>query len=280
MSTDIGQSEWSSDRGAKWREQLPLMEAMLGVFDPVLIDALDLQENMRIAEIGCGGGGTSLAIAAHAPAGCTVCGFDISPDLIDAARARVSGENGSVSFELADAGRLSPPAEPYDRLVSRFGVMFFDDAPSAFANLHRQLKPGGRIAFAVWASPMDNPWMTGLLVAASEFIEIERPAPDTPGPFRYGDAALLTGLLEGAGFTDLAVQDWRGSISLGGGMSPEDAAAFALDSFSIGEQVREKGADIAQQVCDRLAGIFAENLVEDVVSMPARVHIVTGATQA
>ena len=42
--------------------------------------------------------------------------------------------------------------------MSRFGVMFFADAPTAFANLARALRPGGRLAVLVWQRAADNEW--------------------------------------------------------------------------------------------------------------------------
>jgi len=256
------------------------MEAMLSDLNPVLIDALDLSRPARIADIGCGGGGTSLAIAAAAPQGSVVHGYDISPDLIAAAQERILSQDGSLDFILADAAQLDAPDLAYDRLVSRFGVMFFDDAPSAFANLLSQLKPGGRFAFAVWGKPQDNPWMTALLAAASDLIEIERPAPDSPGPFRYGDAEQFVSVLNQAGFTDLGVEEWDGSIRLGGGMTSAEAAQFALESFSIGDQIAAQGPDIAAKARDRLADIYAGHLDDGAVSMPAHVHIVSGGRHA
>ena len=80
-----------------------------------------------------------------------VHGFDISPALIELARARKRSDERAIAFEIADMTTATAPEEPYDRLASRFGIMFFDDPPAAFANLVRWLAPGGRFAFAVWA---------------------------------------------------------------------------------------------------------------------------------
>jgi SAM-dependent methyltransferase len=176
-------SDWAAARGEKWLAQLASMEAMLAPVDAPLIEALQLDAPFRIADIGCGGGGTTLAIARQAQAGSAVHGFDISPALIEAARARASGDK-PIAFSLADVGTARAPQPPYDRLVSRFGIMFYDDPPSAFAKLARWLSPGGRFAFAVWALPADNPWMTSVREAAAEAIDVPPPDPEAPGPFR------------------------------------------------------------------------------------------------
>ena len=120
---------WAETRGAAWRDQLDPMEAMLAPIDAPLIAALDLTGRLRIAEIGAGGGATTRAIATAAAKGSTIEGFDISPDLIEAARARA----GDIAhFTLADVADFRP-MERFDRLVSRFGVMFFETPEHALA---------------------------------------------------------------------------------------------------------------------------------------------------
>ena len=173
---------WAETRGAKWRDQLDPMEAMLAPIDVPLIEALKLFEPLRIAEIGAGGGATTRAIAAVAPPGSTIEGFDISPELIDAARVRA----GSVArFTLADAAAFRP-AEQFDRLASRFGVMFFEAPEQAFANLLQWLRPGGTLAFAVWGPGKGVAFMARVQEAVAAVIDLPQPEPDSPGPCRYG----------------------------------------------------------------------------------------------
>jgi|SRR5471030_668066 ubiquinone/menaquinone biosynthesis C-methylase UbiE len=71
----------------------------------------------------------------RAPANTIVHGFDISPTLIEVARARTLPDERSIAFKVANIAMAPAPEEPYDRLASRFGVMFFDDPQAAFANL-------------------------------------------------------------------------------------------------------------------------------------------------
>src|SRR5690606_22835179 len=180
----------------------------------------------------CGGGGTALEILRRAPKGSFVHGFDIAPMLVEWARGRASKEGPAIAFDLADMGTASAPGELYDRLYSRFGMLFFPDELAAFGNLLRWLTPGGRFAFAAWAPTADNPWMTLARDATAEVIELPPPDPDGPGGFRYADADKFLSLLDQAGFADLKVQDCRGSFSLGGGLPAAEAAAFALASFA------------------------------------------------
>ncbi len=145
--------------------------------------------------------------------------------------ARTRTEEDSIVFNVADVARADPPAEPYDRLVSRFGIMFFDDPDAAFSNLASWLGPRGRFAFAVWGPAPDNPWMSIIRESVGTVIDVPPPDPEAPGPFRYGGGEKLLGLLAAAGLGDLDLQDWQGDLPLGGGLPANAAADFALESL-------------------------------------------------
>jgi SAM-dependent methyltransferase len=262
---------WAETRGAQWREQLNPMEAMLAPIDAPLITALNLTGPLRIAEIGAGGGATTRAIAAAAAPGSTIEGFDISPDLIEAAKARI----GDVArFTLADVA-VFRPAERFDRLASRFGVMFFEAPEQAFANLRQWLPPGGTLAFAVWGPGKDVAFMASVREAVAAVIDLPQPDPDAPGPCRYGDPSRLLALLEAAGFRDCAARTWRGDLQVGGGMVPDTAAEFLLASSSAAAPLADAGAREQARARDQLAAVCAANLRDGTVWMPARVEIIT-----
>src|SRR5579863_3120533 len=132
--TSMEASAWAAARGEKWKAGLAGMEATLRPVDEPLIRALQLNAPYRIADLACGGGGTTFEVVRNAPAGSVVHGFDISSALVEVARSRqIGGER--TAFECINLQSAPPPHGPYDRLVSRFGVMFFDDPETAFTNL-------------------------------------------------------------------------------------------------------------------------------------------------
>jgi SAM-dependent methyltransferase len=256
------------------------MEAMLAPVDEPLIRALQLDAPRRIADIGCGGGGTTLEISRRAPSGSVVHGFDISPALVEAARGRTRSDERAITFETADMATAPAPAEPYDRLVSRFGIMFFADPPAAFANLVRWLAPGGRFAFAVWGRPADNPWMTSVRDAAATVVDVPSPDPDAAGPFRYADADTLLTLLDRAGLGELDARDWRGVLPIGGGLPAAEAASFALASFSsFGELLAAAGDDAIAAARQSLTARFSRHEEDGAIRMDACVHILTGSSR-
>jgi SAM-dependent methyltransferase len=277
MSREPIAADWATARGEKWRSQLAGLEAMLRPIDEPLIRALDLSAPYRIADVGCGGGATTLEVWGCAPPGGVVHGFDVSPALVEVARSRMPSTDGTIAFEIADMGRAAPPDGPYHRLLSRFGIMFFDDPPAAFANLRRWLVPGGRFAFAVWGPVADNAWMTAIRRVVAEIVDLPPIDPASPGPFRYGDVTALLATLQAAGFVALDVTDWRGMLPIGDRLAAADAAHFALASFSsFAELLSDAGGDALPVARRALSERFAAHEQDGRVTMSARVHIVTG----
>lgn len=277
MNQTPADSDWAAARGEKWRAQLSLMEAMLQPVEAPLIQALALDLPYRIAEVGCGGGGTALSILNRAPAGSVVHGFDIAPTLIAAARIRARAEARPIAFEIADMATATPPAGAYERLVSRFGIMFFGDPPAAFANLAGWLAPGGRFAFAAWAKTAENPWFASVRDAVTEVVAIPPSDPEAPGPFRYAEADKLLQLLDRAGFKELAVRDWRGALPLGG-LPAAAAANFALAAFSsFSDLLAAAGGTAPSDARQSLTERFSRHEQDGVVRMDACVHLFTGA---
>lgn len=269
--------DWARVRGERWASQFDGMEATLAPVDTPLLDALQLDRRLRIAEVGCGAGGTTLQILRNAPAGSAVHGFDISPAVVSLARERVAAERQSIRFEVADMAKAPPPGPPYDRLVSRFGVMFFDDPPAAFTNLARWLAPQGRLAFAVWGPLADNLWMRRVREVVGSVVDVPAVDFEAPGPFRYAVADTLLTLLDAAGLRQLDARTWRGTLPVGGALSASDAANFALASFAtFGELLAEAGEAARAEAHRALTESFSQHLHDGAVRLDAAVHIVTG----
>ena len=278
MDKPLATTDWAAGRGEKWRAGLAGMEAMLAPVDEPLACALKLDAPLRIADIGCGGGGATLEILRRAPAGSVIHGFDLSPALIQLARSRIPIDDRAISFETADMAAAAAPAQPYDRLVSRFGIMFFDDPVSAFANLIGWLAPGGRFAFAAWGRPAENPWMTSVRQVVAGIIDLPTPDPGAPGPFRYAEPGKLLTLLDRAGYVGLDVAGWCGKLPIGGGVPAAEAANFALASFSsFGELLAEAGDEALNRARHSLTALFSRHQQGGAVRMDASVHIFTGA---
>ncbi|MCB9644726.1 MAG: class I SAM-dependent methyltransferase [Myxococcales bacterium] len=267
--------DWSNKRGEKWCEHLSKLEAMLKPVDAPLTQALRLDAPYRIADVACGGGGTTSHLRSHAPEGSVVHGFDISQTLIHSARSRTPHKD--ISFEVVDISKTPPPQGAYDRLLSRFGTMFFEDPSAAFRNLRAWLSPEGRFVFATWAPPQKNRWATLARDVVGEIVELPTPDPDAPGPFRYADADKLLPLLEQAGFSKIEVNEWNGSLALGGGLSLEETAQFVLSAFSFFREALAKAGEPAiQKARTALTERFSDYQKDGMVWMEANVLFFTG----
>jgi SAM-dependent methyltransferase len=144
------------------------------------------------------------AAARVAPDG-VVVGVDISARLVQVAEARAAPARlTNVSFVLADAQTDSIAGAPFDAATSQFGVMFFDEPVTAFANVARHVEVGGRLVFACWQRVQDNPWHIGPTLAPY-LAPAPEPAPgkSATGPFSFGDPDRVRDLLTSAGWGDI-----------------------------------------------------------------------------
>ena len=138
------------------------METMLQPLGESVIDTLAPQPGEHVLDIGCGCGHTSLSLADWVGAEGAVTGVDISAPMLAVAN-HLAGERTSIQFVEADAQTHIFEPERYDVVFSRFGVMFFEDAVAAFANIRSALRTSGRLAFCCWQPRAVNPFMTCLL---------------------------------------------------------------------------------------------------------------------
>lgn len=272
----VNSFNWTAKRGDKWREQLGPMEAMLAPLDNVLLASLRLDAPMRVADVGCGGGGTTLEIARIAPAGSSVVGVDVSTALIEAARQRVSRAENVATFTTADVAKAPPPGGPFERLVSRFGLMFFENPVAAFENLATWLAPKGRFVFVVWGLPAENPCFGTARRVIAEHVALPAQEPGAPGPFRYGEVKDLLRLLAHAGFGCIEVSTWRGELALGGGLSASDASDFVLATFAMAQAVEEANEVTRDNVRRALTERFSQHLHCGLVRLGACAHFVAG----
>jgi len=195
---------WNDDRWvAAWPDRERLTEALT----PHLLDVVtaDAASGQRVCDIGCGGGGLTVALAgAVGPTG-RVVGVDFSQPLIELARDRASRAGAPhATFVVADVQTDGLGAEPFDLAVSQLGVMFFDEPLAAFGAIRSGLRPDGRFVFACWQEVERNPWHTG--TALRPFVPPPRlppPGKSPVGPFSLGDDEYVRDVLGGAGFGDV-----------------------------------------------------------------------------
>jgi SAM-dependent methyltransferase len=133
-----------------------------------------------------------------------------------------------IDFVLADATVYPFDPQSVDLLASRFGVMFFADPVLSFTNMRKALRPSGRLAFACWREPRENPWMLAPLQAVYKHApKLPPQGPEDPGPFAFASEERVNRILSAAGFTNIAMEPCPLSldIAIGGGL---DAAVQSV----------------------------------------------------
>ncbi len=196
---------WSEQTADKWLRHQDILDASFDIVLSTVLDAADLQPGHQVLDVGCGVGSSCLRAADRVGPEGAVLGLDISEPFLDRAQALAAGRT-NVAFRLDDAQDAALPAGRFDRLVSRFGVMFFSDTTAAFANLARAMKPGGRMVMASWGQPAQNPWfMIPHRVAAERLGTPPKADRYAPGPFAFHDTEHTLGQIAAAGL-DVSVE--------------------------------------------------------------------------
>jgi SAM-dependent methyltransferase len=261
---------WNSEAAEVWISLADRLDPMLEPFGAAAIAALAPRAGERVLDIGCGAGATTRALAERVgPAGKAI-GVDVSAALVAVARAR-----GGAEFHACDAGSDPLPGAPFDAAFSRFGVMFFEDPPAAFAHLRAALRPGGRIAFVCWRTFGENPWAYEPLPLVQPHLREPLPVtpPGAPGPFAFGDGARLQGILEAAGWTCVTLTPLDTDYLLG--PTPEAAAAISLRLGPLGRVIRTQRLD-ADLIRGVLEDLLRRHMTDRGVLMDAACWIVTG----
>ncbi len=269
--------DWNGAVGVHWVTEQETMDALIRPFGEAAMLAATPRSGEHVLDVGCGCGDTSLALAkAVGPRG-KVLGLDVSVPMLDLARQRASGV-ANLSFMEADASRASLPGL-FDVLYSRFGVMFFDEPPAAFSHLRKAMKPGGRLAFACWQGPRENPWASVAAMAARQAAALPTPQsdPHAPGPFAFADAGRVKGILQAAGFLDVQAESFEAPVRIGD--SARGAAEMASRIGPVSRVFRETAPDKHPAMLAAIEAALAAHAAGDgSVSLPGRVWVVTART--
>jgi SAM-dependent methyltransferase len=244
---------WNGHSGQAWTEAQELMDGMLQPFKDHLLAAISAAAPRRLLDIGSGTGSTTLAAAWRFGPECECVGLDISEPMLALARKRAAREGSHATFMKGDAQRYAFQPAAFDCLISRFGVMFFDDPVAAFTNLHRAASPGAELRFVAWRSGSENPFMTTAERAAAPLLP-DMPArnPELPGQFAFADEQRVRRILRESGWEAIEIQPLDRTCTL-----PEQSLVPYVTRFGpLGAKLREADDATRIQVVDTVRGAF------------------------
>jgi SAM-dependent methyltransferase len=243
-------------------------DAELRRHNEVLRQACGVQSRDHVLDIGCGSGQTTREAARAARAG-SALGVDVSAPAIERARELATAEGiRNVTFECASAEVYRFPQERFNLAISRFGTMFFDDPAAAFANISRALRPAGRLVMMVWQARERNEW--DITIRHSLGATVPSGLPD---PFSLADPPAVTGLLEGAAFTDVTFTHVSEPVYYGPDV---DAAMEWVRGFAYTHEIlRQLDPTAAELAVGRLREALGTHLGNDGVWFNSRAWVVT-----
>jgi SAM-dependent methyltransferase len=282
MSTPTGHEQnadqiayWNGPAGQRWATRQQAQDILLGPVAEILIDRAKPVAGERVVDVGCGSGVTTIAFARKvAPTG-HAFGVDISGPMLERARASAP-KDLPVDFALADATIYPFDPESFDLLASRFGVMFFADPVLSFANMRKALKPSGRLAFACWREPRENPWMMAPLQAVYQHVpKLPPQGAEDPGPFAFASEARVHRILGEAGFKQIAMEACPLSLDVAIGRGLDAAVQGALEIGPTSRALEGQPAEVRAAAIQSIRDMLAPFARGDAVPLPGSIWIVT-----
>lgn len=247
---------WNS-AAAGWMEWSAFNDSADRHISERLVELAGVRSGSRVLDVAAGYGEPALTAARRAgPAGGVVA-TDISAEMLAFGRERAAAAGlGNVEFVESDASSLDFPPASFDAAVSRWGIIFEPDAEAAAGRIRGFLKPGARIAISSWGEPDRVPFLSIPMRTAMERLDVPPPPAGTPGPLSRPTPAAIGGLLEGGGFSKVAVEQGEVTFEFD---SPEDFTAYVRAiSAPIRALIEQHAGEAQEEAWDAIAQAAAE----------------------
>ena len=211
VTNNYGQNQeqganWNSKTGQAWANNDLKMDAHLDVITALLFKEFETLGNKHVLDVGCGSGKTSKLLSDQVGSTGSVEGVDISKPLLELAQTKY-GTIENIRFTNADAQSFEFKKSFYDQIVSRFGVMFFENPISAFTNMHQSLKPNGKLNFVCWSALEENEFFILPLKIVLKYLNKPLPNPSkAPGPLAFSNEPYLLKILQSSEFKNIKIK--------------------------------------------------------------------------
>lgn len=249
------------------------IERNLNAFNGDLLDLARPRAGERVLDVACGAGEPALSLASIVGPSGRVVGIDLSERMIDRARERAKrAAIANAEFEVMDAEALTVPAGVFDLATCRFGLQIVTNPEKAVAEVHRVLKPAGRIAATVWGSGETTPALHAIVGPMLEYAEPDETG-YLPTPYEMGGPGELAKIFRDAGFRDTkeerVVRSWTF-------LNEDDYLGSVLKGTPLGHSLSEEDADVQKSVLAKTRANLAKYRTPQGIVMPAECVVVAG----
>ena len=183
------------------------LPALFNAWPPLLAEAARVRTGSHVLDVACGTGVCARAIARIVGPSGRVLGIDRNDGMLAVARRNAPG----IEWRNALAESLPVDTSGMDAVVCQFGLMFFENKPAAIREMMRVLRPGGRLAVAVWDTLENTPGYNAVTEILLRLFGDEA-ADAMRAPYSLGDLRTLRSLFLTAGIPDITVETHRRPI--------------------------------------------------------------------
>ena len=220
---------WNKGIGQKWVKEDNSLNERFAILTKEFFSRVDIKKSDKILDIGCGGGITSFEASKIVGKYGYVLGADISKILLDLAKKNFSSIK-NLEFKYCDVQNYNFKKNIFSKVISRFGVMFFENPIVAFKNIYNSIQDGGSLHFVCWTNVMENEFFTAAANIIIKHLNKEFPkVTRSPGPFAFSEEKYIKQILDSSGFKNIKVDKVYTSLS-----TNDDAAKDGELLFKIG----------------------------------------------
>ena len=204
---------WNKGIGQKWVKEDKSLNERFAILTKEFFSRANINKNEKVLDIGCGGGITSFEASKLVGKDGYVLGADISEILLDLAKKNYSNiEN--LEFKYCDVQNYKFKKNIFSKVISRFGVMFFENPIVAFRNIYNSIQDGGSLHFVCWTNVLENEFFTAAANIIIKHLNKEFPqVTRAPGPFAFSEKKYVKQILNASGFKNIKVDKIYTSIS-------------------------------------------------------------------
>lgn len=249
--------QWQ-DAADAWNRWGPTLRTWLGPATETMFDMGGMGPGSQVLDVAAGAGDQTLLAAARVGDSGSVLATDLSSNILElAAKNAADAGFSNVRTQVCDGEKLDVPAESFDVVMSRVGLIYFPDQHKALTSMRAALKPGGRCVAITYSTADMNKFFSLPVSIIRRRAELPAPLPGQPGPFSLGDPAVCEKLFTEAGFKNVQTKVVSAPVMMA---SANECLRFEKESFGALHQMLsgldEAGREAAWAEIEQALGQF------------------------